>query len=51
MGRKTFESLGSKALPDRKMIVISSMNANETAKDNDFAGRNDDFGDFGNAPF
>lgn len=25
MGRKTFESLGCKALPDRKMVVISSM--------------------------
>lgn len=29
MGRKTFESLGSKALPNRKMIVISNMDVSD----------------------
>lgn len=35
MGRKTFESLGSKALPDRKMIVISSMDAADFKRQKD----------------
>jgi len=29
MGRKTFESLGSKALPNRKMVVVSSMDVSD----------------------
>lgn len=35
MGRKTFESLGSKALPNRKMIVVSSMPVNDFEKQKD----------------
>lgn len=35
MGRKTFESLGSKALPNRKMIVISSMDVGDFKKQKD----------------
>lgn len=35
MGRKTFESLGSKALPNRKMIVISSMDVGSFKKQKD----------------
>lgn len=35
MGRKTFESLGSKALPDRKMVVVSTMEVNDFEKQKD----------------
>lgn len=35
MGRKTFESLGSKALSNRKMIVVSSMDAQDFKKQKD----------------
>ena len=35
MGRKTFESLGSKALSNRKMIVISNMDVEDFKKQKD----------------
>lgn len=33
MGRKTFESLGSKSLPNRKTVVVSSMGVNDFPKE------------------